>query len=100
MEYSSAPQPRQQREAGRSCAEDLEGKLWAVWCEFLLIFSFFHWSIIGFSLVNHWFFTNKHEKLLDTPSGALAHEQTAWSPTYSGSFHVPHRFGLLVMDDT
>ena len=35
----------------------------------------------------------------DTPRGAPAHEQTAWSPTLSGSFHVPHRFGVLVLDD-
>ena len=34
----------------------------------------------------------------DTPRGAPAHEQTAWSPTLSGSFHVPHRFGVLVLD--
>ena len=33
----------------------------------------------------------------DTPRGVKAHEQTAWSPTLSGSFHVPHRFGVLVL---
>ena len=67
---------------------------------------FVPWAVIssGTGSAMH---SGKHQRVwranlarFDTPAGAVVHEQSAWSPTLSSSFHVPHRFGILVIDSS